>query len=455
MSMNKSNGNSASTLRGVALAAIAVLASVPVHALDLAEAYRMAIEQDATIRASRATAEAGRERLPQARALFFPNISANVSRFKNDLDTTAPDLLGRISTTNDKYRSSSDTLTLRQPIFRKNLFAQYEQAKAQVADAEATLERDQQNLVTRVTQAYFETLMAEEQLVLVGVQKTFYTAQVDAARKSLTAGSGTRTDIDEAQARLDLTVAQELEARQNVDLARRQLQVLINAPVLTKVAPLDIAKLKLSDPRPGTVEEWTTMAETASPELQSAQAQVAIAAAEVEKARSGHYPTLDAIAQISRSNNENITRIHSEFSQKQIGLQLAVPIFQGGYVNSQVREALALQERAQNRFDEIRRDLGVRVHREFRGVTEGVLKVRALEQAVRSSEQLALSSRRSFEAGARTRLDILNAEQQASSARRDLSQARFTYVVSLARLRALAGGLKAENIDEINGWLQH
>jgi outer membrane protein TolC len=189
--------------------------------------------------------------------------------------------------------------------------------------------------------------------------------------------------------------------------------------------------------------------------MQSARAQVAVARADVERAQAGQYPTLDAIAQISRSSNDNITRVNTEFDQKQIGLQLAIPIFQGGYVNSRVREALAFQQRAENRFDEVRRDLGVRVHREFRGVTEGVAKVRALEQAVRSTEQLAVSSRRSFEAGARTRLDILNAEQQAGVARRDLAKARFDYVVARVRLNALAGGLRAENIDEINAWLQH
>jgi outer membrane protein/protease secretion system outer membrane protein len=131
-----------------------------------------------------------------------------------------------------------------------------------------------------------------------------------------------------------------------------------------------------------------------------------------------------------------------------------VPIFQGGFVNSQVREALALLERAENHVEEIRRDLGVRVHKEFKGVSEGVLKVRALEQAVRSGEQLVNSSRRSYEAGARTRIDILNAEQQASQARRDLAQARFAYLLSRVRLKALVGALRPQNIDEVNGWLQ-
>ncbi|HSV36325.1 MAG TPA: TolC family outer membrane protein [Ramlibacter sp.] len=440
---------------GWAIAVACGCAVQPAWSLDLAQAYKLALEQDATLRASRAAAEAGRERLPQAMAQFYPNVSSSLSRSKNDLDTTAPTLLGGSSTTNDKYTSSSDQVTLRQPIFRKQLFAQYRLAQAQVADIDAVLERDQQNLVMRVTQAYFETLLAEEQLVLVGLQKSAYTVQLDAARKSFAAGAGTRTDIDEAQARLDLTIAQELEASQMVDLARRQLQVLINQPVLEKVAAVDVRKLQLAPPAPASVERWTELAEAASPEMVSARAQVEAAQADVEKAKAGHYPTLDAVAQISRSTSENITRINSRYNQKQIGLQLSIPIFQGGYVNSQVREALAIVERANNKLEELRRDLGVRVHKEYRGVSEGVLRVKALEQAVRSSEQLALSSRRSFEAGARTRLDILNAEQQAGTARRDLAQARFNYLVARVRLKALAGNLKAENIDEINGWLQH
>lgn len=430
------------------------MGAAPSSMLDLAQVYRLALQQDSTIRASRAAADAGRERIPQARSQFFPNISASMSRSKNSLETTAPNFLGTPTTTEDSYKSSNDALTLRQPLFRPAVAANFRQAKALVTDSESVLERDQQNLVIRVTQAYFEALLAEEQVTLVAVQKAAFTTQVDAATKLFAGGSGTRTDIDEAKARLDLTVAQELEAKQNVELARRQLQVLIDQPV-TALAPIDVRRLQLTDPVPVGVEAWTALAEDLSPELRSARAQIDAARADIDKAKAGHWPTLDAIAQISRSDSENVTRLNTIYSQKMIGLQLNVPIFQGGYVNSQVREALALLERAENRLDEIRKDLNVRVHREYRGVTEGVLKVRALEQAVRSSEQLALSSRRSFEAGVRTRLDILNAEQQLGAARRDLAQARFMYLNARARLKALTGGLKAENIDEINAWLQH
>jgi outer membrane protein/protease secretion system outer membrane protein len=437
----------------VALSLAATFATMPAWSLDLAEAYRLALDNDSTIRGSRAAADAGRERLPQAQSQLFPQVSASSSRYKNNLESTAPDFAGRPATTEDKYTSSSNSLTVKQPLFRPQLTAQVRQARALALNADKLLERDLQTLVTRVTESYFQTLLAEEQLALIGVQKAAYTGQLDAARKGFAAGAGTRTDIDEAQARLDLTVAQELEARQNVDLARRQLQVLINRPV-DKVAPVDVRKLPLTGPGLNSIDEWTERAVAASPEIQSLAAQAEAARHQVDVAKSGHLPTLDAIGQISRSNSENITRINSKYNQRQLGLQLQVPIFQGGYVNSQVREALARQELANETLEAGRRDLGVRVHKEFRGVTEGVLKVRALEQAVRSAEQLVTSSNRSFQAGARTRIDILNAEQQLGTARRDLAQARFLYLISRVRLKALAGDLMPENIDEINGWLQ-
>ncbi|AMO23842.1 TolC family outer membrane protein [Ramlibacter solisilvae] len=443
-------------LRAVAVAAATACAASAAWSIDLAEAYRLASERDATIRASRATSEAGRERLPQARASLLPSVSINSSRFKNDLDSKTPNPLvpGQEINNQDRYNSNNDTFVIRQPLFRKALTAQYRSAEAVAADANATLERDEQSLVVRVTGAYFEALLAEDQLELIGLQKAAYAGQVDAATKAFRAGAGTRTDIDDAQARYDLAVAQEVEARENVDLTRRQLQVLIDQPVTT-LSKLNVSRMQLTPPAPATTQEWLSLAEAASPELMSARAQVEAARADVDKARSGHYPTLDAVAQVSRSTSENVTRLNTSYYQKQIGVQLTVPIFQGGYVNSQAREALALLERSESRLEELRRDLGVRIHKEFKGVTEGVLKVRALEQAVRSSEQVLVSTRRSFEAGARTRIDILNAEQQAGQARRDLSQARLTYMLSRVRLKALAGGLKVENIDEMNGWLQH
>ncbi len=437
--------------RAIVLAA--AMACLPAWALDLSQAYQAALEQDASLRAVRAATDAKRERLPQARAQLLPNLSASASRNQNRLERTTPNFLGEAVTTQERYGSSSESLTLRQPLFRKLQMADYRQAQAQVDDANAVLEKELQNLAVRVSTAYFEALLAEEQLALVLAQKLAYATQLDAARKRFAGGAGTRTDVDEAQAALDLNFAQELEARQNMDYTRRQLQTLTNQPV-DKLAPLDAAKLRLVQPAPARVEDWTERAELSSPEIQSLKAQVEAARQEVEKARAGHYPTLDAIAQWSRSNSENVNSVNTRYTNRSVGVQLNVPLYSGGYVNSTVRQALADQERAEQALEATRRDLGVRVHREYRGVTEGVLRVRALEQAVRSAEQVVISNRRSFEAGSRTLVDTLNAEQQKVSAQRDLAQARYMYLVSRVKLQALAGGPKTEVIDEVNGWLK-
>ncbi len=422
--------------------------------LDLSQAYLAAMERDATIRAARAATEAKRERLPQARAQLLPNISASASRNRNALESTAPNLLGISATSNRDYNSSAMALTLRQPIFRKYQMADYRQAKAQVDGFEAMLETELQNVAVRVSTAYFEALLATEQLALMLAQKTAYTSKLDAARKRFSAGVGTRTDIYEAQAALDLNVAQELEARQNVDFTRRQLQTLVNSPI-DKLAALDTAKLVLTQPSPNRVEDWIERAEGSSPEIRSLKSQVEAAYYEVEKSQAGHYPTLDAVAQLSRNESDTVTSVNNRYASRSIGLQLNLPIFAGGYVNSTVRQALAEQERAENALEASRRDLGERVHREFRGVTEGALKVKALEQAVRSTALVTLSNQRSFEAGSRTLIDTLNAAQQNMLAQSDLAKTRAIYILSKIRLQALTGDPVTTVIYEINGWLKN
>ena len=420
--------------------------------MNLKQVYQAALEQDASIRASRATADSGRERLPQARAALLPQINASAGRNNNNLNSTAPNILGDLSTTNDKYASDNKAIQLRQPLVNMQRWLQFEQAKSIVAEAEANLERDLQSLVVRVAGAYFETLMADEQLELVLAQKTTYTALVDAAKKGLAAGSGTRTDIDDAQSRLDMSLAQELEARQSQDLTRRQLQLLVNQPV-ERIAKLNVSALKLALPEPANLDAWTQKAEQASPEIKALQARLDQAKREVSKSQAGHLPTLDAVAQWSNSGSENITRINSRYENKSIGVQLNIPIYSGGYVNSTIRQAVAEQTRAEETLEALRRDLGVRVHKEYRGVSEGVMRVRALEQAVRSAEQMMKSTQMSLKAGSRTQLDVLNAQQQYTLALRDLAQARFVYLMSKVKLAALAGDDAVTSVDDVNASL--
>ena len=439
-------------LRHVTLGALLTACAMAAQSMDLLQAYEAAQKNDATLRAARAATAAERERLPQAQSQFMPSLSASLSYNNNQLESTSPNFLGVKQTTDTNYPSSNKSLTLRQPLIRTQLLSQYRQAQAQVDDAEASLRLEEQNLAVRVSGAYFEAMLAQDQLALVLAQQVSYTAQLDAARKALTGGSGTRTDVDEALARLDMSQAQEIEARQHVTYTLQQLQVLVNQPI-DKLATLNVASLTLLNPQPNSLADWSTRAEQNSPQLQSLKARIEIARQEIDKARAGHYPTLDAIAQWSDSQSESVTNTSSRYVNKTVGLQLNIPLFAGGYVNSQVRQTLAGLERAEQALEVGRRDLGLSVFKEFRGVTENVPKIKALEQALRSADQLVLSSRKSFQAGSRTLLDILNAEQQRVSVMRDLAQARYVYLISRVRLQALVGGADQELMAAVNGAL--
>jgi protease secretion system outer membrane protein len=434
------------------LSSLALASWAQTSIMDLKQVYQAALEQDASIRASRAAADSGRERLPQARAGLLPQVSASMGRNNNDLNSTAPNILGSFVTTNDRYTSDNKTVQLRQPLVNMQRWQQFQQAKSVVEEVEANLERDLQNLVVRTSGAYFEALMADEQLELVLAQKKTFTALVDASKKGFAAGSGTRTDIDDAQARLDMASAQELEARQNQELTRRQLELLVNQPV-KQVAKLNVEALKLTAPVPANLDAWTQKAEQASPEVKAMKARLDAARLEVSKSMAGHLPTLDAVAQWSNSGSENLIRINSRFENRTLGLQLNIPIFSGGYVSSTIRQAVADQTRVEESLEALRRDLGVRVHKEYRGVSEGVLRVRALEQAARSAEQMMKSTQMSQKAGSRTQLDVLNAQQQYTLALRDLAQARMVYLLSKVRLASLVGDDAMASVEQVNGSL--
>ncbi len=423
-------------------------------ALDLLQAYNAAQTNDATLLAARAAAQAGRERIPQARSQLMPNVAINLSATHNQLSSTTTNFFGQEQIGEASYPSGNQALVIRQPLYRPQLTAQLRQARAQVQDVEALLAQEEQALVVRVSGAYFDALSAYEQLDIVIAQLATYTTQLDAARKMFAAGSGTRTDVDEALARLDQTSASEIEARQNVTFTLQQLQTMVKQPV-DKLARLDAQRFDQMDSKTDSLQSWVDRAEGASPQLQSLKAQVEVARQEIDKARAGHYPTLDAVAQLSRSESDSVTNLRSTYTNTTIGVQLSIPIFSGGSVNSAVRQALAGQERAEQALEAAKRDLGVRVFKEYRGVTDSVAKIKALEQAVRSADQLVLSSSKSFQAGSRTLVDVSNAQQQRLVVLRELAQTRFVQLASRLRLQALAGAADVGAVSAVNSLLQH
>lgn len=443
---------SSSWIRGALYWAVVSLSPMAM-ALDLSDAYEAALTQDSGIRAARAAAEAGRERLPQARSQWLPNVSLNAGRNSNKLDASSPNLLGAIQTSQSAYYSQNQSLTLRQTVFNEAKSADYRQAGFQVADSDALLAHELQNLTIRVGEAYFGALLAEDQLALLLSQETLVRTQLDAAKKLFESGAGTRTDIDEVQARLDLNTAQLLEARQSVDYAQQLLSVLMNQPV-AQLAPLDATSLDFSPlQQPISLIQWQAQADQSSPELQILEARQQAARLQIEKNRAGHLPTVDVVAQWSSSDSEYVTQLNTNYNTRSLGIQLSLPLFAGGYVNSMVRQAIAEHVRSQEMLEVTRRDLHLRLHKEFRGVTEGVLRVKALEQAVHSAGQVVISSEKSAQAGLRTQLDILKAEALKMESMRDLAQARYTYLLSKLRLAVLAGMTAQNSINDINGYL--
>jgi outer membrane protein/protease secretion system outer membrane protein len=420
--------------------------------LTLQAAWRAALANDPTLRAARAAAQAGQELAPQARAQLLPQLSLSLSAAENRLITTTADAAGPPSDSYQRYRSNSTALSLRQPLLAVAQVAALRQADAQGAESDAALEQVRQELAVRLAQAYFELLLAEDQIALVQAQTTAHAAQLDAAQKMLAAGAGVRTDIDEARARLDLDAAQALEASQQRSLSQRRLRQLVGEN-FGAISPVDVERLRRLPPQPGTLEDWIALAEQRSPELQVLRARRDAARAEVDKARARHLPTLDAVAQYGRGLSNDINRINARSNSASLGLQLSVPLFSGGALDSAARQALAELTRSEENLAALRLDLSLRLHREHRGVSEGLLRVKALEQAVISSEQAVQSSRRSYRAGVRTTLDVLNAEQQLAVARRDLSQSRYDVLLSLVRLQSLAGAFDEASVGQLNGWL--
>lgn len=421
--------------------ALLVLFSSPVYAANLMEVYREAQQQDAAYASARAAFEAGQEKAPQGLALLLPSISLGANTTWNEVD---------LPTATRQYNSNGYSLSLNQPIYRKQNFAQYEQSKSQVVQAEAQFAVARQDLIVRVAQAYFDVLLAQDNVALAGAQKAAIGEQLEMAKRNFEVGTATITDTHEAQARYDLTTSQEIAAQNDLEIKKRALQLVLGK-IPEHLAVLN-SKLPLVLPEPNDMTKWVAQAEQQSPQIAIQRAALAIATQEVERNRAGHYPTLDLVAGHSRNNNSSYLLSGTVTSQT-VGLQLNLPIFQGGSVNSKVREALANQEKARQDLELGNRQAALQTRQAFLGVTSGLAQVKALEQALVSSQSSLDSTRLGQEVGVRTNVDVLNAQQQLYTAKRDLSQARYSYILNQLKLKSAVGVLRDEDVEQVNRWL--
>jgi outer membrane protein len=430
-----------------------VFAATPAAAQDVLQVYRDAKAYDAKYASARQALQAGLEKLPQGRALLLPSLNLSAATTTNHLELQpygpTPVPAGTRTFYNRNY-----VLNFSQPVFRAQNWAQYDQAEQQVRQAEAVFGQASQDLILRVAQAYVDVLAAQDNLALVNAQKAAISEQLAQAKRNFEVGTATITDTHEAQGRYDLTVAQGIVAQNDVDTRIRALQQ-ITGKVYTQLRPVR-ADVKLSPPNPTNMQSWVEMAEKQAYPVVIQDAATEIANLQTKFARAGHYPTLDIVGSYGQTNQTGTTlsALSSQANLGVVGLQLALPIYQGGAISSREREAAANYEKARQDMEDARRTAALSAQQNYLLVINGIATVAALEQALVSSQSALDSNKLGYEVGVRINIDVLNAQQQVFSTRRDLLQARYGTIMNHFRLKAAAGSLREEDLEQANRALE-
>ena len=424
---------------------VSPLFASPLIAADLMQVYREAQNNDPTFAAARATLDAGREKTPQARAGLLPSLTLSGNTVWNQTEISAHN---GPTITKPNYNSNGYQLTLSQPLFRWQNWVSYDQSKMQVAQAEANFVQARQDLILRVSQAYFDVIYAIENLTAVRANKAAIGQQLESAKKNFEVGTATITDSHEAQARYDLAQAQEIAAESDLEVRQHALAAIIGKPA----GPLATTRkdAALTTPQPSDMNQWVAAAEKDSIAVQVQQATADIAAREMDKQRAGHYPTVDLVANhgYSKSFASTIGLADTDFTN--IGVQLNIPLFQGGLTVSRQREAAANRNAAQSGLDAARRGAALSARQYYLGVTNGLAQVKALKAALVSSQSALESNKLGYEVGVRINIDVLNAENQVYVTRRDLAKATLDTLMAQLRLKAATGALGEEDIAQIN-----
>jgi outer membrane protein len=432
----------------VRVAAILLL-PLPVCAEDLIQVFREAQAYDSQYASARAARDAGRESLPQGRALLLPTVSASAFTQWNDIDIS---FRGSAPPSSREGNTNGISLTLTQPVFNWQSLAVYRQAGFRVAQAEALFEQATQDLIVRTAQAYFDVQTSQESLAFIQAQKVAISEQLAQAKRNFEVGTATITDTHEAQARYDLAVSQEIAAQNDLEIRRRALQQ-ITGKFPENLLPLR-SKFEMSLPEPSVMDTWVKAAESQNYAVRVQEAGLEIARYDIDRARAGHMPSLNLVGNVGRNaagvSSVGLTSTASDSINRSIALQLAIPLYAGGSVDSLLRQAIANRERAQQDLESSRRTAALAARQAFLGVTNGNAQVRALEAALVSSQSALDSNKLGYEVGVRINIDVLNAQQQLFSTKRDLARARYDTIVNGLKLKAAAGTLNTADLEQVN-----
>jgi outer membrane protein len=414
------------------------------QAQSLDELYTAARGYDATYLSARSLADSAQYRAAQADALLRPSVS---------LDASAN--TGRVETAfgNGSFNTRSGQLSARQPLFNFNSSVTIDQAQRELQASALRLEVAEQDLIVRLAQAYFDVLAAQDALATNRTSKVAISEQLASAKRSFEVGTATITDTREAQARFDLATAQELAADNDLRNKRIALDLLVGR---SNVEPKGLTPpVSLPSITPADAEVWARNADAQHPSVRLALLTLDVARLETSKARSGHFPTLDAVASVSSQYNST-GRSGSQLSSAgttntgSIGVQFNLPLFTGLSVQNRIKETLALEDKSQNDLEAARRAVSLSTRQAYFGVQSLQAQVLALE-AAESSSALALEATQvGYRVGVRVNIDVLNAQTQLYTTRRDLSKARYDTLLGGLRLRQAAGQLKPEDVTAVS-----
>lgn len=435
-------------LMAAALGSAFLLPGAGASAMGLMQAYEAALKNDPVYRAAFYSTESGKENKIIARAGLLPSLSASVSGGKNRSDIER----SKQPTTKEEYNSKSQVLQLRQTVVNFDALARYKQGVLQEQAAESSLLSETQQVALRVVGAYVEVLYRQDQLAVAKTERDTYAERMKVNDRMYAKGEGTRTDMLETRARLDVAEAAVLEAQDQLNAARTTLEGVVGGPVgeLDRLTP----QFRSRPMETQSFEQWKRIALDNNHEIRTRRLTVDISQQEVNKQRAGHYPRLDVSATLSKSLSESVNTIHTEYTTRAVGFQLNIPLYSGGAVNAATRQAVAGREKAKAELQTETDRAMVELRRDYDQLASAVPRIEALSKAVDSGKLLVTATEQSIKGGVRINLDLLDAQRQLSVTERDLAQARYTYILAYLKLRAAAGQLAASDIREMAAYFR-
>jgi outer membrane protein len=427
------------------LVALGLGYSLSAQAQSLIQLYDAARSYDATYQSAQYQFDATLAKGEQSKAGVRPTVNLSATANVNDQQTEPG--------SRSNYDTQSSTLSVSQPLYRPANWATYQQGNKQAALAQTQLLAAEQDLLVRVSQAYFDVLASTDNLEFVKNQKTAVSEQLASAKRNFEVGTSTITDTREAQARYDLVVAQEVAAENDLQVKSIALQQLVGVPTAAPkplVTPAELGPLQ-----PADVEQWVRDSETNHPGIKQLQVSLEVARLESDKARAGHKPTVDLTGSFTSTNNNGSSTTASNIRSEvgTVGVTLNLPLFAGFSVQNRLKETLALEEKARTDLEATKRTVAQATRTAYYGVQSGLAQVRALEAAEASSQSALDANKLGYQVGVRINIDVLNSQSQLFDTKAKLAKARYDVLVGGLKLRQANGTLQAADLQAVNGLL--